>query len=138
MPVALEFINVLVKKQSIASKVRDGWVGFCHAFELSPDDWNDDHLLRIGAMGYEDVEAIVEELESLGLKAYSPSSLGNNKWIDICVFDSTVGAASPCDWLDIEYYKTTPTSMRLKGDESTVVVGEIRDWFGLSNLLGDE
>jgi hypothetical protein len=122
MAVQLEFINIIIKRESIHRIVSGGWQGFIH--QMQPTQFNDcfdHHLFRTGAMSHEEVFDIAQELNNIGLLGLALSDKSQKYWVDFCVFDSSVGTEYCVDWLDLNYHRTYPYAIRLAGDTSTVV-----------------
>lgn len=125
MPVALEFINVLIRRDALDQKIEGGWERFIAGNDLLwKVEWYDDYLLRTGAMNPADVEWIVETYTHLGLTD-TVTVDGEEHWEDLCVFENIFGSSLPCDWLDYEYWQADPMrrAIRFLGDESEAIAG---------------
>jgi len=55
-------------------------------------------MIREGAMGPYDIEAMVKKWENLGLVTVS-NERGVRKWVDMCVVDYFGGPTLKCHWL---------------------------------------
>jgi hypothetical protein len=103
MSVGIEYFNVIVPISVIEKRYPGGWdqckKNLCCNEQGSPN-CSDEYLLRQGAMSGFDIELIVADWESLGLKRYKGAG-ANRKWRDLCVFDSLDEIPSNCDWLTI-------------------------------------
>lgn len=125
MPVALEFINVLIRRDAIEQKIQGGWRQFTDGSN-SPGGirWHDDYLFRTGAMSPAVVEDIVRSFTELGLSDTKIVN-GEEHWDDLCVFENMFGASLRCDWLDYDYWldDRSRRAVRFLGDHSEVVVG---------------
>ena len=127
MPVFLEFLNVLVKREAIEKKCHGGWKAFISNSFITAE-WYDDYLFRAGAMNPMDIERIIDRLKADGL---NPTKLidGAEHWYDICVFDSMFGPTLPCEWIDMEYHAKgclSVNAIRMIGDTSETVEGPKR------------
>ena len=122
MAVQLEFINIIIKRESIHRIVSGGWKAFIR--QMEPIQFNncfDDYLFRTGAMSYEETFAIAQELNNIGLSGLALSDKSQKYWVDFCVFDSSLGTEHSVGWLDLEYQRIYPYAIRLAGDSSVVV-----------------
>jgi hypothetical protein len=129
MPVALEFINVLIRRDALDKKIDGGWERFIAGNDLLwKVEWYDDYLLRTGAMNPADVKWIVESYRHLGLTDTIMVD-GEEHWADLCVFENLFGSSLPCDWLDYEYWQSDPMqpAIRFLGDTSDVITGRGTD-----------
>ena len=101
MAVQLEFINIIIKRESIDRIVSGCWEGFLQQMELKQfNDCFDDHLSRTGAMSYEEAFDIAHELNDIGLSGLASGDKPQKYWVDFCIFDSTLGTEYRLDWLD--------------------------------------
>ena len=122
MAVQLEFINIIIKRESIHRIVSGGWEDFVR--QMEPKQFNDcfdDYLFRTGAMSYEEALDIAHELNDIGFLGLALGDNSQRYWSDFCVFDSSVGTEYHVDWLDLEYHRIYPYAIRLAGDSSVVV-----------------
>jgi hypothetical protein len=69
LAVAIEFVNVIVRKAAVESRFPGGLDGF--ARQDLPNLTEDDHLLRVGFMSGSDAFGFVSELEAAGLDGES-------------------------------------------------------------------
>jgi len=129
MPIHLEFINVIVRRDAVDAKVSGGWEAFLSKFCTSEIDWHDDYLFRTGAMNEMDAERLVEMFEQEGLTPYRTLPSGEVEWVDLCVM-SMLGYNGICDWLDERF--PLRRAIRFLGDESADVVRP--DWYEEPNL----
>lgn len=122
MAVQLEFINIIIKRESIHRIVLGGWEHFVRQMEPKAfNDCFDDHLFRTGAMAHEEVFDIARELNDIGFLGLELGDNMQRYWSDYCVFDSSVGAEYRVDWLDLNYHRRYPYAIRLAGDSDVVV-----------------
>lgn len=122
MAVQLEFMNIIIKRESIQRIVSGDWEDFLR--QMEPKQFNDcfdNHLFRTGAMSYEEAFDIAHELNSIGFLGLALGDNSQRYWSDFCVFDSSVGTEYHVDWLDLEYHRIYPYAIRLAGDASAVV-----------------
>ena len=104
MPVALEFINIIVPIEVVDRYYPGGFT----AFKSEKSDmfggrlWHDDYLLRDGAMNPMDAKATVDYWQNLGA---SPQGNVEGKliWKDVCVVEHMLGGITlPCDWIVLD------------------------------------
>jgi len=128
MPIHLEFINVIVRRDAVDAKFPGGWEAFLKKFGASEASWHDDYLFREGAMNEMDAERLVEMFAKEGLTPYRTLPSGEVEWVDLCVM-SMLGFNGICDWLDMRFPLKTMNlrAIRFLGDESTDVVRP--DWY---------
>jgi len=122
MAVQLEFINIIIKRESIHRIVSRGWEDFVR--QMEPKQFNDcfdDYLFRTGAMSYEEALDIAHELNDIGFVGLTLGDNSQRYWSDFCVFDSAVGTEYRVDWLDLNYHCRYPYAIRLAGDACAVV-----------------
>lgn len=97
MPVLIEAISVIVRRDSIENRVAGGWNRFV---ETLPNQTlcADDDLARVGFMTPRDMFAFVRNLEALGLRF-----LDGRMHMDVAVVDQEKGLNPEweCDWLEI-------------------------------------
>jgi hypothetical protein len=60
--------------------------------------WYDEYLYREGAMGYGDIEHMLEYWQRRGLSGKTVNR-NSESWSDLCVVASTSGFEGRCDWL---------------------------------------
>jgi hypothetical protein len=58
----------------------------------------DDHFVKFGAMGPNDIHAIAEDMESIGLIGITEQN-GEQVWTDYCVIDELMGPTLQCNWI---------------------------------------
>jgi hypothetical protein len=94
MAVLVEGISVLVRKDSIASKMTGGNARFRL---LIPNSTfcEDDQLARVGFLIPAEVESFIDELKNVGL-----TFMEDGKAVDIMVCDQQRGPTIDCDWLE--------------------------------------
>lgn len=122
MAVRCEFIDVIVPIVSIDRVYPGGFSAFRaeHSTLFGGRLWNDDHLLRDGAMSAVDARAAVEYWERQGLAPMKVEG-GHQVWGDLCVVEHVLGGPTlPCDWLDFDQ---NGPCVSLKGYPPGPVVG---------------
>jgi hypothetical protein len=113
MPVGNQFIDIIVRRDSISAKFPGGWNGFLESdVHIEPIGWYDDYLYRTGVMHPPDIYVVTDLLEAGGL-----IGLEAGDWIDFCVLDLFFGTDTRCSWLDLSF----KGGSRFLGDESTLV-----------------
>ncbi|MEO9162274.1 MAG: hypothetical protein ABI349_07775 [Casimicrobiaceae bacterium] len=122
MAVALEFIDFVVRVETIRAKYLGGWEACLadHARILGHRVWYDEHLLRDGAMNPRDIARLLDEWEALG---FVPTETvgGVLRFRDVCVVETLLGGARlPCDWLEVDWERRAGF---LKGTAPGPVVG---------------
>lgn len=137
MAIALEFINFIVPIRVIEQKYAGGWQQCLrdHAELIGGRVWYDEHLLRDGAMGPWDIEALVKRWQLLGFEATAVID-GVQQWQDFCVADALGGATLACDWLGLVDGDGERAAF-LKGFAAGKVVGrgDFAGW-GKSDVVG--
>lgn len=120
MAVALEFINLIVRKDAIEARYRGGWEKFKqdHEMHIGSTSWYDDYLFRAGAMSPSDLEPWIDDYLAAGLRLWREDGGEPAEWIDACVTD-IFGPTLPCEWLD---YTEDGCAAFLKGIEAGPVV----------------
>jgi hypothetical protein len=94
MAVLVEAISVLIRKDSIRSKISGGE----KRFELlipNATYCDDGELARVGFLNPTDVGSFIDELEEAGL-----TFMENGKCIDVAVCDQQTGLTTDCDWVE--------------------------------------
>jgi hypothetical protein len=121
MAVQLEFINLIVRIETIKAKYPGGWEACLedHRDAIGGRIWFDDHLFRDGAMNPMDMQFLVTCWESLGFETNRDVD-GTIVWQDVCVADYLNGNSRPCDWL---LHMETGRAVYLKGTEPGPVIG---------------
>lgn len=94
MAVLVEGISVIVRKDSVATKMNDGEARFRM---LIPNSTycDDGELARVGFLSPDDTEVFVEKLTDAGLKF-----IEDDQCVDIAVCDQQRGLTIPCNWLE--------------------------------------
>ena len=97
MAVLVEAISVLVRKDSIQSKIPGGEERFRL---LIPNDTycDDGELARVGFLNPTDVGSFIDELEEAGL-----TFMEDGKCVDLAVCDQQVGLTADCDWVEFSH-----------------------------------
>lgn len=121
MAVQLEFINLIVRIETIKAKYPGGWEACLqdHKHDIGRRIWYDDHLFRDGAMNPMDMQFLVTCWESMGFETKRDVD-GTIVWQDVCVADYLNGNSRPCDWL---LHMETERAVYLKGTEPGPVIG---------------
>lgn len=103
MPVALEFLNLIIPVEKIGSHYPGGFSAYKthYANLIGGRVWFDNYLVRDGAMNPMDMELLTREWESYGLKGATEEN-GVMVWKDFCVADTSGGPTLPCNWLIVE------------------------------------
>lgn len=103
MPVALEFLNLIIPVEKIGSHYPGGFSAYKTHFTnlIGGRVWFDNYLVRDGAMNPMDMELLTGEWESYGLKGATEEN-GVMVWKDFCVADTSGGPTLPCNWLIVE------------------------------------
>jgi hypothetical protein len=113
MAVALEFISLIIPIQNIDKVYQGGFERYKidNAEAIGRNVWYDEYLLRDGAMGWDDIEVMLEEWKNRGLELVKMVD-GHNEWLEVCVLYDFDGPSLPCDWIVSEYFSF---QARLKG-----------------------
>ncbi len=101
MPVACEFIDIVVPIDRIDEKYPGGFAAFKreNAQMFGGRLWHDRFLLRDGAMSPADAQYAVQSWEKFGLIGQT-SINGQLHWGDVCVVESMFGGPTlPCAWI---------------------------------------
>jgi hypothetical protein len=124
MAIQLEFIDLIVPIATIKAKYPGGWEQCLKDHELSIGScvWYDDYLFRDGAMNPMDIEALLDQWESLGFILHVTNEKGEpTQWLDVCVYESFFGGATlDCDWIE---YDRVSGGAYLTGTEPGKLVG---------------
>ncbi|PKN10498.1 MAG: hypothetical protein CVU72_00990, partial [Deltaproteobacteria bacterium HGW-Deltaproteobacteria-7] len=98
MPLLVEGISVIIKRDAIDKKYPGGWDGFV---EDVPNKTlcEDDYIARVGFMTPLDVGEYITQLEGYGFQ-----HMENGYAIDIVVVDQIRGLCVKCNWLEIFYF----------------------------------
>jgi hypothetical protein len=107
--IALEFIDVVIPIARIRESYPGGWEQCLldYAALVGRRIWYDRHLLRDGAMRWQDARALVEGWAVLG---FEPTEKRGKDlyWKDLCVIDWRKGGPTrPCDWLSFDLSSRT-------------------------------
>jgi len=122
MPVALEFINILVRKDAIETKYPGGWSSFLKSNLHNPSiGWYDNFIYRTGTMSSTDTERLVKEFEKIGFVTHRVKQEGLAERSDLCVWDSIFGPSTECDWIDFKHNRNNSRVVRFRGDKSTKI-----------------
>ena len=95
MPVLVEGISVIVRRDAIDRSYRGGWAGF----ELDAPNQTlcmDAQIARVGFMSPIDVEGFMDLLVERGLTAMNEAGA----FVDLVVIDQMTGPTRPCDWIE--------------------------------------
>ena len=105
MAVALEFINLVILIKNIDRVYPGGFEQYKidNADAIGKNIWYDDYLVRDGAMGWDDIETLLNEWRDRGLELVKEID-GQNHWSDVCVLYDIDGPTLPCDWIISEYF----------------------------------
>ena len=125
MAVMLEFIDLVVRVETIREKYPGGWEGCLEDHEpfLGGRVWHDDHLFRDGTMSPRDMQDLVARWAELGFEV-SETRDGQTVWKDLCVVESLFGGPTrQCDWLVVDREQRMAY---LKGTDPGKVVGSAR------------
>ncbi len=98
MPVLIEGLSVVTRREAIARRYAGAWPGFV-ADAVNQTLCADSDIARLGFMHPDDVSAFVERLEQQGF--VFQDAAGNA--LDIVVIDQREGPTTPCAW--IEFYR---------------------------------
>jgi hypothetical protein len=94
MPVLIEAISVVVRRDAVDAKFPGGWEAFM-GWVANKTLCADADLARIGFMAPADVKHFITELEAQGL-----TYLRDGSSFDIAVIDQQRGFAAPCEWAE--------------------------------------
>ena len=100
MAVALEFISLIVPIETINKYYKGGFAQYKIDYStlIGGRVWYDNYLVRDGAMSPMDMQMMVDEWQSLGVKTISKDG-DNSYWDELCVVDYFGGVTLDCDWL---------------------------------------
>ena len=120
MPVLCEFIDIIIPIEKIDEVYPGGFSAYKekNLKSFGINRWNDDYILKQGAMGPERARSIIEYWESLGLIGEEVVD-GIKRWKDICAFERFLGC-QPCDWLE---YDSSRNCISLMGKSDGPVIG---------------
>ena len=120
MPVLIEAISVIVRRDAIDRGYRGGWQAFVSDVPNSTLCM-DEQIARVGFMNPIDVRAFVAELGKRGLTATDPSGA----FLDLVVIDQNTGPTAPCSWIEhlrIPFQTGKINVARLKGNTDNALV----------------
>ena len=99
MPVILEFLSLIIRRDRIEDLLPGGWPQFLAEYGEPFEGWADDDLVRFGAMNQLDIDEHVAHWESRGL-ALMKSRNGRQVWGDMVLHSAPFDLAPmKCDWL---------------------------------------
>ena len=116
MPVLVEFISVIVRRDAIEKKYPMGWEGFvtdCPNQTLCADT----DLARVGFMSPYAVQQFCEDLQKMGL-----TFLESGEAVDFAVVDQLFGPTTECSWIEGGKWERDPytvSACRLVGSTDT-------------------
>ena len=125
MSVALEFSNVIVRRDSIENKYPGGW----KEWKKNHSFWYDDHVYRTGSMG--DDSHIEEELKSYGMVGIHEDPNGKQIWQDYCIIltgPEVWLAYGECDWIEIDSDRWTAKMAGVPDSEERFTNEKERRW----------
>jgi hypothetical protein len=133
MPVLLEFISVVVRREAIDRLTPGGLREFIRHHANGPTTCADDELVRVGFMSPEDAKAFCDELTGVGMRF-----LEDGKACDMVVIDRLIGPTTPCDWIEFSTKGSTGDRRKvcsgwLKGSKWTMLsvpLGHLQDFTG--------
>jgi len=94
MAVLVEAISILIRKDSIQSKMAGGE----KRFELlipNATHCDDGELVRVGFLGPPEMDEFIDDLKDAGL-----TFMEDGKCIDLVVCDQQTGLTTDCDWVE--------------------------------------
>ncbi len=94
MAVLAEGISVVVRRESIETKIAAGWDRFRYLVPNARLCFDED-LARVGFMDSPAVSEFIHRLESEGL-----TFLDGEQAVDLAVLDQQRGLMTPCDWVE--------------------------------------
>lgn len=95
MPVLVEAISVIVRRDAIDRSYQNGWRGFLSGVP-NRTLCMDAQIVRIGFMNPIDVRGFLAALAEHGLTILNP--IGS--FADLVVIDQRTGPTAPCDWIE--------------------------------------
>jgi hypothetical protein len=104
LAVALEFLDFLVRVETIRAKYPGGWEACLsdHARLIGQRVWYDEYLFRDGAMGPADIGRLIDEWLRLGFEP-TETVASERRWKDVCVVESALGEPTlPCRWIAVD------------------------------------
>ncbi len=120
MPVLVEAISVIIKREAIDRSYRNGWRGFVSEVP-NQTLCMDAQLARVGFMNPIDVRGYVAALVKQGLTAMTPTGT----FVDLVVIDQNYGPTAPCDWIEyltVSFENGRVRAARLKGNSENTLV----------------
>ncbi len=99
MPILIEAISIILRREAIDKKLPGGWAFFKQAVPAATSCF-DDHLARVAFMMPQDAQAYIDHLEQSGL-VY----LAEGRARDLAVVSQFEGIIDPCDWLEFSRVK---------------------------------
>lgn len=100
MPILIEALSVVVRRETIDRRYEGGWSGFV-ADTMNDTLCADSNIARIGFMHPNDVSAFIRRLERHGFVFLD----GAGSAMDVVVVDQREGPTTPCTW--IEFFRQT-------------------------------
>lgn len=132
MAVYLEFLNLVIPKSVIDEKYPGGWE---QCLADGRGTWNDEYLLREGAMSPMDIEILLDSWKRKGLQP-TKRSRGEIAWRDLCIIQTPSQSPTlPCDWIEIA---EDGRHAWLKGRTPGAIVGPVYDDPDESDVLKDD
>lgn len=98
MAISLGFINLFIPIRIIEKQYPGGLTQFKR--DYAGGVIFDDHLVRYCSASPNEIEAMVEKLDSLGFESIAESD-GQAYWKDCCVVDHFGRITLPCGWLQL-------------------------------------
>ena len=108
MSLGLLFWNIIIRIENISSF--DELLAESDK-RIGANIWYDEHLYREGAMGYGDIEHMLEYWQRRGLVGKVEDQKGQS-WSDICVVASAAGLEAKCEWLTFESSRNCVSHVR--------------------------
>ena len=105
MAIALEFLNLIIPIKNIDRVYPGGFEQYKidNAEAIGKKIWYDEYIVRDGAMGWEDIETLLNEWRDRGLELVKEID-GQNNWSDVCVLYDIDGPTLPCDWIASPFF----------------------------------
>lgn len=125
MAIQCEFINLIIPIEKIELVYAGGFKKFKqdHIQGFSGRLYHDDFLFRDGAMSRMDMNNLIKEWETLGLKGKAEID-EKKQWVDFCVVEGMFGGPTlRCDWLE---YDRENNAVYLKGKPKGELIGPYR------------
>ena len=95
MPVLVEAISVIVRRDAIDRSYRNGWRGFVSEVP-NQTLCMDTQIARVGFMSPIDVRGFMAAMEKRGLTTLNAAGA----FQDFAVIDQGTGLTAPCDWVE--------------------------------------